>query len=60
MAPAELAFEDMPRAAVRFTYFAKTLTLTLALALAREAETGSTRVDRAVRDTAMCRTARLA
>ena len=33
LAPAELAFEDMPRAAVRFTYFAKTLVLTLALTL---------------------------
>jgi len=34
LAPAELAFEDMPRAAVRFTYFAKTGTLALTLALA--------------------------
>ena len=31
LALAELAFEDIPRAAVRFTYFAKTLELKLAL-----------------------------
>ena len=34
LAPAELAFEDMPRAAVRFTCFAKTLALTPTLRLA--------------------------
>jgi len=34
LAPAELAFEDILRAAVRLTYFAETLALTRSLLLA--------------------------